>query len=129
MSNAEDVPAYASPLKTAFAESRANRDIVEVLPVLLAADLFVVCGTEVAPGQAPDYFLTPSPPKNGRMCVTVSERVETLSTISWPKVAITGERLLRELPKAWEVVVVYPDGGDYLPSEHLAWYRDLLSDD
>ena len=114
-----------SPLKTAFQQSRATGNIEVVLPVLRSARLFIVSGSPETPGSI-DYFLTPSPAKNGRMCVTVSESLECFANISWPKVPVTGEQLLLTLPANMEIVVVYRDGGDYITKEQLDWYRGLL---
>lgn len=114
-----------SPLKTAFQQSRATSNIEVVLPVLRSARLFVVSGSPQTPGVT-DYFITPSPAKNGRMCVTVSEKLENLAKVPWPKATVTGEQLLLALPTNMEILVVYPDGGDYITEEQLDWYRGLL---
>jgi hypothetical protein len=118
------VPASAtdSPLKLAFAKSRAENNIDVILPVLRKSRLFVVTGGQ---SETQDYFLTSSP-TSGRFCVTVAEQIEYLHRISWPKTEVTGEHLLRKLPANIEIVVVYPDGGDYITREHLQWYRSLL---
>lgn len=60
------------------------------------------------------------------MCITVAEREETLARIMWPKRRISGEAILRRLPVAIEVLIVQPDGGDFLSREHLEWLRDVL---
>lgn len=111
-----------SPLKVAFQQSRAQRNIELVLPVLLKSRLFIVTGGQTA---SQDYFLVPSPNKD-RLCVTVSENVDNLKKINWPKVEITGEQLIKSLPAGIEIVVAYKDGGDYITREQLQWYRSLL---
>ena len=68
--------------------------------MLKAARLYVVAGSAGAPNEMNDLFLTPSPNKNGRMCITVAEREEPLARIEWPKRVISGETLLRGLPHA-----------------------------
>jgi fimbrial chaperone protein len=89
----------ASPLKLASQQSRAQRNIGLVLPVLEAATLYVVVGSEPGQTRGPEWFLTESPTR-GRFCVTTSET-----------------------EAAFEVAIVYPDGGDYITREHLACYR------
>ncbi len=112
-----------SPLKLAFQQARAQRNIDLVLPVLKAATLYVVVGSEPQPGRKPEWFLTESPTK-GRFCVTVSESEESLAKIRWPKVKLSGEQLLAVLQPGIEIVIVYADGGDYINREQLAWYRE-----
>jgi fimbrial chaperone protein len=111
-----------SALKLAFQKSRAEKNIDIVLPVFLKARLFIVTGGQAA---TKDYFLVPSPNKE-RFCVTVSENVDNLKNIEWPKVEATGEQLIKSLPPGVEIVVVYKDGGDYITREHLQWYRSLI---
>lgn len=115
-----------SPLKKAFQEAREQHNIDLVLPVLQKAKLYIV-GARDGAGKdvAERYFLTPSPNRE-RFCVTVSESLDNLKSISWPKFEVTGAQLLKELPPAVEIVVIYQDGGDYLPREHLEWYRQVL---
>jgi len=112
----------ASPLKLAFEQSRTNRDIDLVLPVLKAATLYVVVGSQTQPGRKPEWFITPSPTK-GRTCITVSENEATLAGIKWPKTKLTGAELLDLLPREMEIVILYGDGGDYINREQLEWYR------
>lgn len=114
--------AHMSPLKLAFQQSRAQRNIDLVLPVLKAATLHVVVGSEPQPGREPEWFLTESPTE-GRYCVTASESEGAMADIRWPKVRLSGEQLLAALPPGIEIVIVYVDGGDYLNREQLAWYR------
>jgi fimbrial chaperone protein len=110
-----------SPLKLAFQQSRAERNIDLVLPVLRASTLYVVVGSDRLPGKEPEWFLTKSPTE-GRYCVTVSEDESNLERVRWPKVKISGVQLLSALPPGIEIVIVYPDGGDYINREQLAWY-------
>ena len=111
-----------SPLKLAFQRSRAERNIDLVLPVLRAASLYVVVGSEPKQGQTPEWFLAESPTK-GRLCVTASETEAALARVPKPKLRISGLQLMEVLPPAIEVLIVYPDGGDYVTREHLNWYR------
>lgn len=111
-----------SPLKTAFQQARAERNIDVILPVLKASTLHVVVGSPPLPGKAPEWFFTESPTK-GRLCVTVSESLADLEKIAWPKVRLSGEEPLQLLPRAIEIVIVYADGGDYVNREQLDWYR------
>jgi hypothetical protein len=111
-----------SPLKPAFQQARAERNIDLVLPLLKAATLYVVVGAQAKPGEKPEWFLTPSPTKD-RLCVTVSETEAALAKIKWPKHKLSGAQLLEALPRGIEIVIVYGDGADYITREHLAWYR------
>ncbi|HEV2540510.1 MAG TPA: hypothetical protein VGU03_12515 [Frateuria sp.] len=111
-----------SPLKVAFQQSRAERNIDLVLPVLRAAALYLVVRSDRHPGEGPEWFLTKSPTE-GRYCVTVSEDESSLERIRWPKVKLSGAQLLSALPPGIEIIIVYPDGGDHINREQLAWYR------
>jgi len=117
-----NVGSVASPLKLAFQQSRAQRNIDLVLPALRTATLYVAVGSEPKQGQRPEWFLTESPTK-GRLCVTASETETALAKVPWPKLRISGAELLKTLPPAIEVIIVYPDGGDYITREQLDWYR------
>jgi len=116
------MPAVVSPLKLAFEQSRAQKNIDLVLPVLKAATLYVVVGSDPREGESPEWFLTESPTK-GRFCVTVSETEAALARVPRPKLKLSGAQLLEELPPGIEVLIVYPVGGDYITREHLTWYR------
>jgi fimbrial chaperone protein len=108
-------------LKAAFQRSRVQGNIDVVWPVLKVATLYVV----VAPtDQGEQWFLTRSPNPE-RCCVTVAEQPDSLSTVPWPKRRILGLDLVQAIGPAHEIVVVYQDGGDYVTSEQLAWYRQL----
>jgi fimbrial chaperone protein len=120
------VHAEQTPLKTAFETARQAGNIDLVLPALRAAQLHVVAGSPGESGDMNDLFYTPSPKKNGRMCITVSEQEQWLASIAWPKRRLSGEAILRRLPAAFEVLIVYPDGGDFLSRESLQWLRSLL---
>ena len=124
-SGAVQAQAVETPLKLAFQRARATGNIEEVFPALKSATLYVVAGSSGPPNEAHDLFITKSP-KNGRMCVTVSESESYLAKVSWPKRVISGEHLLRHLPKAMEIIVVYPDGGDYVTQEQMEWFRGML---
>lgn len=118
--------AQDSPLKNAFQVARTAENIELVLPAFRAAQLFVVARTPGEPDDMNDLFATPSPKRNGRMCITVAEREESLAKIQWPKRRISGDAILRRLPADLEVVIVQPDGGDFLSREHLKWLRDVM---
>jgi fimbrial chaperone protein len=76
-----------SPLELAFQQSRAERNIDFVLPVLKATSLYVVVGSEPKQSQTPEWFLTESPTK-GRLCVTASETESALARVAKPKLRI-----------------------------------------
>jgi hypothetical protein len=115
-----------SPLKNAFGLARMAGNIELVIPAFRAAQLFVVARTAGAPDDMNDLYYTPSPKRNGRMCITVAEREESLARVAWPKRRVSGDAILRRLPADIEVLIVQPDGGDFLSREHLAWLRDVL---
>jgi hypothetical protein len=71
-----------------------------------------------------EYYLVSSP-QAGPICVTVSENLDNLQRINWPKVEVTGADLLKELPPETEIVITYADGGNYLSKEELKWLRGL----
>ena len=123
--HAEGSERYMSPLKAAFQQAREQRNIDLVLPVFKAATLYVIVGSDPSATEKPEYFLTKAP-KEGRLCVTVSESEAALASVRWPKRKLTGDKLLKELPPEIEIVIAYPDGGDYLNREQLAWYREQL---
>lgn len=110
-----------TPLKQAFQQSRAEKNIDLVRPVFLKSELFVVSN----PNEKGSLdFLFQKSEKSGRLTVTVAEKEEYLSTVKYPKQKTTGLKLIADLPKDAEITVVYGDGGDYLTKEHLAWYRE-----
>jgi fimbrial chaperone protein len=119
-----EAAAIVSPLKLAFQQSRAQRNIDLVLPVLRTTTLYVAVGSEPLQGQRPEWFLTESPTK-GRFCVTASETETALSKVPWPKLRLSGVKLLEALPPAIELIIVYADGGDYITREKLDWYRQV----
>ena len=114
-----------SPLKLAFQHARKERDMAIALVALLKADLYVVAAS---PNAETKEFFIKSSPRKGRMCVTVTEREEWLQSIKWPKIKISGLELVNSIQEAWEIVVVYPDGGDYVTKEHLSWLRETLKE-
>ena len=111
-----------SALKLAFQKSRAEKNIDIVLPIFLKSRLHIVTGGQAGTN---DYFLVPSR-NTERFCVTVTESIENLKGIAWPKIEVTGEQLIKELPPSIEIVVVYKNGGDYITREQLQWYRSLI---
>ncbi|WP_338662067.1 hypothetical protein VQH23_17785 [Pararoseomonas sp. SCSIO 73927] len=113
-----------TPLKAAFAEARAARDMGTVLPVFLRSPLFVVA---VAEGERLEPFITKSPIPD-RMCVTVAESREALASVPAHLVHPIGmDRLLRCIIGTWDIVVTYPDGGDILQAEYVPDLRDMLA--
>ncbi len=120
-------PGDESPLKKAFRQAREQRNIDLVLPVFQQARLFVVAASEGAADDLDDLFLVSSPSGEGRLCVTVAERLEWLSAVRWPKRATTGRQLLDALPATTEITVVHADGGDFITREHRAWYARLAA--
>jgi hypothetical protein len=123
MVHAPATEATMTPLKAAFERARLAQNIDLVLPALRTAELYVVVAKDPASGEEL-FFLTPSPKKD-RMAVTVSESLDSLQKISWPKRKITGAQLLSELQPGQEIVIVYPDGGDYVTREQLEWFKQL----
>jgi fimbrial chaperone protein len=110
-----------TPLKHAFQQSRAEKNIDLVRPVFLKSELFVVSNSNE---KGEFDFLFQKSEKSGRLTVTVAEKEEYLSTVKYPKQKTTGLKLIADLPKEAEITVVYSDGGDYLTQEHLTWYRE-----
>ena len=85
-----------TPLKDAFELARLAGNIDLVLPAFRKAELYVIVRPDpVDPGKQV-FFLVPSP--KGRQSVTVSESLDTLQSVSWPKRRMTGAQLLAELP-------------------------------
>ena len=115
--------ATMTPLKSAFERARLAQNIDLVLPALRTAELYVVVAQDPASGKEL-FFLTPSP-KAGRMAVTVSESLDSLQKVQWPKRKLTGAQLMAELQPGQEIVIVYPDGGDYVTREQLEWFKQL----
>ncbi len=116
--------AYSSPLKRAFARARATGNIEDILPELLRAQLFVVC-KRVPAGASPAFFIQHSP-KPERWCVTVADSTEALRGLQdVDLVPCVGEALIAAMNRAHEIVVAYPDGGDYLTREQLDYFRSL----
>ena len=115
--------ANMTPLKDAFQRARLAQNIDLVLPVLRTAELYVVVAADPASGKEL-FFVTPSP-KEGRMAVTASESLESLQKVQWPKRRMTGAQLMAELQPGQEIVIVYPDGGDYVTREQLEWFKRL----
>ena len=95
-----------------------------VFPAFLQSKLYVVM-VGVSSDKY-EFFLSKSPnPENH--CITVSEDIDLLSSVPWPKQLMTGRELLMQLPKNIEIVITYSDGGDYITKNHLNWLRENLS--
>ena len=114
-----------SPLKLAFERARKESDMAIALVALLKTDLYVVAGSPNT--DAKEFFIKSSPTK-GRMCVTVTEKEEWLQSIKWPKIKMSGLELVNSIQESWEIVVIYPGGGDYVTKEHLSWLRKALKE-
>ena len=116
----------SSELKLAFERSRAESNIDLILPVLLRARLAVIVKT-LAPGERPAFYLTSSPAGPGVFCVTCAEETANLARVPDLEVEwMDGRTLLERINPAWEAVIVYADGGDYLSRAHLEWFRKIL---
>ena len=114
----------ATPLKIAFAEARADgRDLSGVLPVLVRSPLFVVANDN---GARLELYITKSPVPD-RMCVTISESREAMAQVPAHLVhPVTIDRLLAGIIGAWDIVIVYPDGGDVLQAEYVPDLRAMV---
>jgi len=115
--------AYDSPLKAAFARARLAQNIDLVLPVLRSAQLYVIVHPDPKDPRKQVLYFVPSP--KGRPSVTVSESLDTLKKVPWPKRKVTGSQLMAELEPGQEIVIAYPDGGDHVTREQLAWFKQL----
>ena len=109
-----------TPLKEAFQSARLAGKIEMVLPTLRKTELYVIVAPDPADGDKVKLLTVPSP-KEGRRAVTASESLDTLQEVSFPKRRMTGAQLLAELAPGTEIVIAYPDGGDYLTREQLQW--------
>ena len=119
----EETGASQSALKAAFERARQAQNIDLVLPALRAAQLYVIVRPDADDPNKQTLYLVPSP--KGRPAVTVSESLETLQKVQWPKRRITGRELMAELQSGQEIVIAYPDGGDHVTSEQLEWFKQL----
>lgn len=109
--------------RAAFERARQAQNIDLVLPVLRAAQLYVIVRPDPKNPRKQALYLVPSP--KGRPSVTVSESLETLQNVPWPKRRITGRQLMAELQPGQEIVIAYPDGGDHVTREQLEWFKHL----
>jgi len=116
-------PASESPLKAAFARARLAQNIDLVLPVLRAAQLYVIVHPDPKDPRKQALYFVPSP--KGRPSVTVSESLDTLKKVTWPKGAIKGSQLMAKVEPGQEIFIAYPDGGDHVTREQLAWFKQL----
>ena len=112
-----------TPLKEAFQSARFAGNIEMVLPTLRKTELYVIVAPDPADGNKEKLLTVPSP-KEGRRAVTASESLDTLQKVSFPKRKMTGAQLLAELAPGTEIVIAYPDGGDYLTREQLEWLKE-----
>lgn len=110
-----------TPLKRAFEQSRAEKNIELILPELLRAQFHVVIGGQ---SEQIDLFLVPSPDPE-RRCVTVAEELAFLAGIDYPKIPVTGRQLVASIPPEIEIVILHGDGANYLTREQLAWFRGM----
>lgn len=118
------IEGVATPLKIAFAKARATgRDLSEVLPVLVRSPLFVMANEDRG---LLELFITRSPLPD-RMCVTIGESREAMAQVPAHLIhLITIERLLVGIIGAWDIMVVYPDGGDVLQAEYVQDLRAMV---
>lgn len=115
-----------SELKKAFASARQSSNIDYILPVFLESTLYVA-GKKIPNQDSPVFFMQRSPTPD-RLCITVSEDEKTLSKIeNIDVIKSDGRALISELGEAYEIVVVYSEGGDYLSREQLSYFREVLS--
>lgn len=112
-----------SLLRLSFLRARESGDIAEILPFFTAAQLFVA-GKRVPTGDTPVFFAQRSPNPT-RFCVTASEHRDVLDKHDVELIEHSGKSLLAAINPAHEIVIVYPDGGDYLTSEQLLYLRAL----
>lgn len=119
----EEKAASRSTLKAAFERARQAQNIDLVLPALRAAQLYVIVRLDPNDPKKQALYLVTSP--KGRPSVTVSESLETLQKVPWPKRRITGSQLMAELQPGQEIVIAYPDGGDHVTREQLEWFKHL----
>jgi hypothetical protein len=110
-----------SPLRLSFRRARASGNIDEILPFFNAAKLFVA-GKKIPTADAPVFFVQRSP-NQSRLCVTASEHREVLANHNVELTEHTGKSLLAAIDPAHEIVIAYPDGGDYLTLEQLDYFR------
>jgi hypothetical protein len=113
-----------SRLKSAFARARASGNIEDIYPEFLKAKLFVVA-KKVPTSITPVFYLQRSPNPN-RWCITVSESKAVFERLQDVElVEYVGKDLLGVLDRTHEIVVTYVDGGDYLTTEQLDYFRGM----
>jgi hypothetical protein len=112
-----------SQLRLSFRRARASGNIEEILPFFNAAKFFVA-GKKIPTADAPVFFVQRSP-NPARLCVTASEYRDVLGKHDVELIEHTGKSLLAAIDPMHEIVVVYPEGGDYLTLEQLDYFRGL----
>jgi hypothetical protein len=122
MVHAPSNPATMTTLKEAFENARLAGDLDMMLPEFRKAELYVIVEPDPADPTKQTFVMTPSP-KPDRQAVTVSESLDTLKKVAFPKRKMTGAQLMAELKPDQEIVIAYPDGGDYLTREQLTYLR------
>lgn len=113
-------------LKDAFHQAREANNLDLVLPAFLATQLYVV-SKSIPTSDKPVFFIQRSPNPE-RLCLTASDdegNLKSIEGVSLLKVA--GADLLEMMNPAYELLLVYKDGGDYLTREQLSWFRDELN--
>ena len=122
MIHAPSNPATMTTLKEAFENARLAGNLDMMLPAFRKAELYVIVEPDPADPTKQAFAMRPSP-KPDRQAVTVSESLDTLKKVALPKRKMTGAQLMAELKPDQEIVIAYPDGGDYLTREQLEYLR------
>ena len=122
VAHAPTTAATMTPLKNAFENARLAGNLDMMLPAFRRAQLYVIVAPDPADPGKQVFLMVPSPNK-ARQAVTVSESLDTLKKVEWPKRRMTGAQLMAELAPEQEIVIAYPDGGDYLTREQLDYLR------
>ncbi len=120
-----DVTEISTPLKEAFAKARKERNAAISLVEFWKTDVFVIVE------KASDTHFYPAftrSPNKEKWAVTVAEKEEWLKADKWPKMKLSGGQIIQMLGEDKEIVIVYPDGGDYITSNQLSWIREQLKE-
>jgi hypothetical protein len=110
-----------SLLRQSFRRARASGNIDEIFPFFIAAKFFVA-GKKIPTADAPVFFVQRAP-NEARWCVTASEVREVLAKHDVDLIEHTGKTLLAAIDPSHEIVIAYPEGGDYLTLEQLEYFR------
>ena len=116
--------AVQTALQWAFEKAKQENDITLILPDLLKSKLYIVVMQDKSGKKS---LFTKNSPSPNRLCVTVSEDLDSLERIFWPKEEISGKNLLSLLPHDLEVIFIYGKSGNYLTREHLKLLRQKIN--